>query len=362
MHREAPHHLVMPAPSRAPCAPDAPAVTPERILQTGMAFWSSKALLSAVELDLFTVLAGRSMTGPELAGALRLAPRAVPDFPDTLVALGFLERDGDGAEARYRNAADVALFLDRSSPAYLGGMLEMANARLYRFWGDLTEALRTGQPQTEVKHGGESVFAALYADPERLEQFMRAMSGASVGNFAALAERFDFSPYRTLLDVGGATGQLACTVAGRHPHLACTTTDLPAVTAIARREIAARGLGERVAAQSLDFFADPFPRADVITMGMVLHDWNLARKRTLIGKAYDALPAGGCLIAIDHLIDDARRTASFGLLMSLNMLIETGDGFDYSGADFDGWAREAGFVRTEVIELAGPGRAAIAWK
>ncbi|RZI82313.1 MAG: methyltransferase [Rubrivivax sp.] len=337
-------------------------LNPQRILQTGLAFWQSKALLSAVEIGLFTALAQGPMTGEQLRAELGLSPRAVPDFLDALLAMGFLQREGQGPQACYSNTPDTQLFLDRHNPAYVGGILEMANDRLYRFWGDLTEALKTGQPQNEIKHTGESVFAKLYEDPQRLAQFMGAMSGASAGNFQVLAERFDFSAHQTLADIGGATGQLACTVAARHPHLRCTTLDLPVVTPLAQQEIARRGLSERVQAQSIDFFAEDFPKVDVITMGMILHDWNLEKKRLLIRKAYEALPQGGCLIVVESLIDDERRRNDFGLLMSLNMLIEFGDAFDYTGADFDGWAREAGFLRTEVIPLAGPGSAAVAYK
>lgn len=337
-------------------------LTPDRILQTGMAFWGSKALLSAVELRVFTVLADGPLTGEQLRQRLRLHPRAVPDFFDTLLALGFLQREGSGEQAAYRNTAETQHFLDRNSPAYVGGILEMANARLYPFWADLTEALRTGQPQNEIKHSGEPMFAKLYEDPARLEQFMAAMSGISAGNFTLLAEKFDFSRHATLADVGGATGQLACIVAARHPHLRCVSLDLPRVTAIAERHIERRGLSSRVRAQPLDFFVDPLPRADVITMGMILHDWNLEKKLQLMRKAFDALPEGGCLIAVDNVIDDDRRENAFGLLMSLNMLIEFGDAFDYTGADFAGWAREVGFKRTEIIPLVGPGSAAVAWK
>lgn len=335
---------------------------PGHILQVGLGFFGSRALLSAVELELFTVLARRALTGEELRAALGLAPRAVPDFPDALVALRFLEREGDGPGARYKNTPQTAAFLDKHSPAYLGGILEMAAARLYPFWGSLTEALRTGQPQNEIKRTGQPMFAELYADPARLEQFMRAMAGISAGNFRALAERFDFSRYQTLCDVGGATGQLSCLVAARHPHLRCTSFDLPVVEPIAREWIARAGLSERVTTAAGDFFAAPLPKADVVTMGMILHDWNLEKKRHLVRAAYDALPPGGAFIAVEALIDDARRENAFGLLMSLNMLIEFGDAFDYTGADFAGWCREAGFQRTEVLPLVGPSSAAIAWK
>jgi hypothetical protein len=331
-------------------------------METGLAFWPAKVLLSAVELGLFTTLGAKAMTGGELQAALQLHPRANPDFFDTLVALRFLERDGDGDASRYRNSAETALFLDRNSPQFMGGFLEMANARLYPFWGMLTEGLRTGQPQNEIKTTGNSMFAELYSKPERLEQFMDAMSGISAGNFMAFAEKFDFSRYQSLCDVGGATGLLSRLVAKRHPHLTCTSADLPPATEIARRKIAADGLADRVSAQPLDFFSDPLPSADVITMGMILHDWNLENKKLLIRKAYDALPAGGALVVIEALIDDARRENAFGLMMSLNMLIEFGEAFDFSGADFIGWCRDAGFTTFEVIPLAGPASAGVAYK
>ncbi|MEP6786994.1 MAG: methyltransferase [Acidobacteriota bacterium] len=341
---------------------NASALTPERIMEVGMAFWPAKVLLSAVELGLFTKLGGGSMTSSEIQDALKLHPRANPDFVDTLVALHFLDRDGDGPDAKYRNTPETGAFLDRNSPQFVGGFLEMANARLYPFWGDLTEALKTGKPQNETKHGGAGVFEELYREPERLEQFMDAMAGISTGNFMALADKFDFSPYQTLCDVGGAAATLSIIVARRHPHLKITSADLPQATEIAAKKLAAAGLSDRVSTTNIDFFKDDLPKADVITMGMILHDWNLENKMMLIRKAYDALPEGGAFIVVEGLIDDARRENAFGLMMSLNMLIEFGEAFDYSGADFDGWCREVGFKRTEVIHLAGPASAGIAYK
>jgi SAM-dependent methyltransferase len=331
-------------------------------MQVGMGFWPSKTVLSAVELELFTELGSDSITGPEIGERLGLHPRAIYDFLDTLVALGLLERDGNGADGRYRNTEDTAVFLDKNSPAYIGGILEMAGARLYRFWGDLTEALKTGQPQNEVKHTGTPMFEELYSDPDRLEQFMGAMAGISLGNFQVLADKFDFSRYETVCDVGGATGQLCSILASRHPHLRCISYDLPVVAPIAEKAIAAAGLADRVSTASGDFFADPIPKADVVTMGLILHDWNLDGKMHLIRSAYEALPEGGAFIVIENLIDDARRENAFGLMMSLNMLIEFGDAFDFTGSDFAGWCREAGFREVEILPLTGPASAGIAYK
>jgi len=336
--------------------------SPDAILRTAFSFWSSKVLLTAVEFGVFTRLASRQLTGSELGVELQLHPRAIADFFDTLVAMKFLGRDGDGPAAKYFNTPEGALFLDEKSPRYIGGILIMLNARLFKFWHDLPEALRTGKPQNEIKHGQKGMFEELYSDLPRLEQFMGAMTGLSRINFEAFAEKFDFSKFQTLCDIGGATGLLSIEVARRHSHLKCISFDLPAVESIANKHIAAAGLENRIRTASGDFFKDPLPKADIITMGMILHDWNLEKKMHLIRAAYDALPPGGALVAIEALIDDARRENVQGLLMSLNMLIEFGDAFDYSGADFRKWCGEVGFKRFEVIHLAGPSSAAVAWK
>jgi len=337
-------------------------LNPSAILQTAFSFWASKVLLTAVEAGVFTKLADRRLTGAELGAELQFHPRAIADFFDALVAMKFLGREGDGPAAKYFNTPEGALFLDEKSPRYIGGILVMLNARLFKFWNDLPEALRTGKPQNEVKHGQKGIFEELYADLPKLEQFLGAMTGLSRINFEAFAEKFDFSKFQTLCDVGGATGLLCIEVAKRHSHLKCISFDLPTVEPIAKKHIAAAGLENRIRTASGDFFKDPLPKADIITMGMILHDWNLEKKMHLIRSSYDALAPGGALVAIEALIDDARRENVQGLLMSLNMLIEFGDAFDYSGADFRKWCGEAGFKRFEVIHLAGPSSAAVAFK
>ncbi len=335
---------------------------PGPILQTAFAFWSSKVLLTAVEMGVFTALADRHVNGATLSAEIGLHPRGTFEFLDALVAMKFLDRSGIGPDALYFNTPTGLVYLDRKSPRYVGGILEMLNVRLFRFWHDLPEALRTGKPQNEMKHSQKGMFEELYSDLPRLELFLGAMTGLSRINFEAFAEKFDFKPYKTLCDIGGATGLLCTEVAKRHPHLKCTSFDLPQVEPVARKHIAAAGLSDRVSVASGDFFCDPLPKADVITMGMILHDWNLEKKMQLIRAAYDALPPGGALVAIEALIDDQRRENAFGLLMSLNMLIEFGDAFDFSGADFRKWCEEVGFKRFDVMHVAGASSAAVAYK
>jgi O-methyltransferase domain/Dimerisation domain len=325
-------------------------VAPDHIMRLGLGFWASKTLLSAVELGLFTELARGAMTAEAVRERLNLHPRAVRDFLDALVSLGMLERDGEGL---YGNTPEADMFLDRTKPSYIGGMLEMANTRLYPFWGSLTEALRTGQPQNEAK-GSTNFFATLYADPERLEDFLSAMTGLSLGAAKMIAQKFPWGDYRTFIDIGGAQGGLPVQVALAHTHLTGGIFDLPAVGPVFEKYISQHGLNDRLRFYPGDFFNDPLPSADVLVMGHILHDWNLEEKRMLLRKAHEALPEGGALIVYEALIDDDRRENTAGLLMSLNMLIETPGGFDYTGADCSRWMREAGFRETRVEHLVGP--------
>ena len=323
---------------------------PERILQTGLAFWSAKALLSAIEMGLFTELAHGAESFESLSGRLGLHPRSARDFLDALVALGFLERDGD----RYVNTAETDLFLDQAKPSYIGGILEMANHRLYPFWGQLTEALRTGQPQSEIKGGNPGVFETLYADPARLKEFLASMTGISRGANITIAQKFPWQNYHTFVDVGTAQGDLAAQIAKANPHLNGLGFDLPEVAPVFDAYVAGLGLDDRVAFVPGDFFKQDLPKADVVLMGHILHDWDLPTKTMLIDKAYAALPPGGAFVVYDAIIDDDRRENAFGLLMSLNMLIETPGGFDYTGTDCATWMQKAGFSQIRVEPLVGP--------
>jgi len=334
-------------------APPQPPLTSDGIMQLGLSFWASKTLLSAVELGVFTELAASGPTAfKDLRTRLRLHERGARDFLDALVALRLLNRDDEGGEGHYANTPETDLFLDRAKPSYVGGLLEMANRRLYPFWGRLTEALRTGRPQNEARDG-QDPFAAIYAEPEALRAFLGAMTGVSFPVARAITAAFPWRDARSFADIGCAQGGCVAEIASAHPHLAAVGFDLPPVRPVFEEYVRGRGLADRARFQGGDFFADPLPSADVVVMGHTLHDWDLAQKKALLRKAHDALPEGGSVLVYDALIDDARRDRAFGLLMSLNMLIETPGGFDYTGADCIGWMREAGFRDARVQPLTG---------
>lgn len=320
----------------------------DRIEQVAFGFMASKVLFSAIHFGVFTELAKGSLGGQTLTERLALHPRSARDFLDALVALGMLERRGE----LYSNTTEADFYLDRAKPTYIGSFFEMYNVRDYPFWGSLNEALRTGEPQNEIK-GGEDLFSALYSKPEKLRLFLRSMTGHSLPSAIAIARKFPWQKYKTFADIGTAEGCLPVQVALSNPHLVGEGFDLPTVRPFFEEYVASFGLQERLRFRNGDFFKDPLPSADVLVMGMILHDWNLADKRALLKKAYDALPRAGSLIVYEHLIDDERRKNVAGLLMSLMMLIETQDGFDYTGADCCGWMREAGFTETYVEQLTG---------
>ena len=338
--------------------------SPESIMQIGFGFWPSKILLTAVNFKLFTLLAEKKkLSAEEIKTTLhfKCMDRYVFDFLDTLTSFGFLNRDGLLETASYSNSTNTDFFLDKNKPSYIGGILEMANNRLYPFWANLDEGLLTGLPQNEIKTG-EDFFGLIYQDPDKLKEFVNAMSGIQMGNFIAFAQSFDFTKYKTLVDVGGSAGILSLMVAKHQPHMSCVTFDLPPVVPVADATIQKFQLSGRVKAAGGDFFSGPVPKADIVVMGNILHDWEEETKLMLMQKAYDALPAGGAFVAIENIIDDDRKQNAFGMMMSLNMLIETGKGFDYTFADFSRWAKVAGFTSTAILPLTGPASAAIAYK
>jgi hypothetical protein len=309
-------------------------------------FAASKTFLSAVELGVFTELSEGPLDYETLRERLGLHPRGARDFLDALVAMGALERRGD----RYENTPETDFYLDRKKSTYAGGIAELANARLYGFWGRLTDALRTGEPQNEISKG-VNLFATLYADPHRLKTFLTGMTGNSLPVAKAMAAKFPWHKYRSFVDVGTAQGALPVQIALAHQHLSGSGFDLPAVGPFFERYVASFGLRDRVRFCAGDFMKDSLPSGDVLVMGHILHDWGINEKRMLLKKAHDALPRDGAVIVYEHLIDDERRKNLGGLLMSLNMLIETPEGFDFTGEDCCGWMRGAGFRETSVEHL-----------
>ncbi len=321
-------------------------ITPDRIVKLGLAFRAAKALLSAVELGVFTALAESPLDLDTLRKRVGIDERGARDFFDALVALGMLERDESG---RYANTLETDLYLDRQKPTYIGGELDHFNTYVYPHWNLLTPALRTGKPQSGARATGH--YPALYADQAALETLVKGMTGGTLPVAKALAAKFNWQNCKTIIDVGTAQGCLPVQIAHAHPHISGGGFDLPLVAPQFGNYVREHDLSHRLRFYAGDFLQDPLPSADVLVFGRVLHNWDIATKRMLLKKAYDALPAGGALIVYERLIDDKRRVNAAALLASVNMVIMTAGGFDFTGADCIGWMREAGFrdMRVELL-------------
>jgi cyclopropane fatty-acyl-phospholipid synthase-like methyltransferase len=324
---------------------------PESLMMLGMGFWGAKVLLSAVEVGLFSQLeAAGGLEADALRERLGLHPRSATDFFDALVSLGMLER----RDGRYSNTPETSLFLDRAKPStYMGGVLEMANTTLWRNWGLLTEALRTGEPQSEAK-SGKDFFEVLYQDKEATRKFARGMEGASNYIGQMVAAKFPWQDYRSVIDIGCSSGTASIQIALANDHITGGGFDLPPLGPIFDERVAEFGLSDRLSFTAGDFFSDPLPQSDVFIMGQLLHGFDLGQRTLLLQKAYSALPDGGALIVYESLLDDDRRINTYGLLMSLTMLLQTPGGFESTGADYRNWMKQAGFRKTYVEHLTGP--------
>jgi O-methyltransferase domain/Dimerisation domain len=320
--------------------------SPDRLLQIAFAFRSSKALLSAVELGVFEALTDGPLGLEALVRRIGIHGRGARDFFDALVSLGVLHRDAGG---RYHNAPDCACYLDPSAPAYLGDLLDYLNARVYGSWGLLTDALRSGKPQAGPAAAGG--YAAFYKDQAKLDSFLRGMTAGSLLPARALAAAFPWTAYRTIIDIGTAQGCVPVEIARAHPHLTGGGFDLPALASSFKSYVGKHGLGERLQFYGGDFFHDPLPSADVLVMGRILHNWDVETRKLLLKKAHAALPPGGALIICETLIDDARRARPHGLLASLNMLIQTEGGSEFTGDECRSWLHAAGFSSVRIQPL-----------
>ncbi|MFC4855885.1 methyltransferase [Actinophytocola glycyrrhizae] len=321
------------------------------IIQLGLGFWPAKVVQAAVELGVFTELAVARGDAVELGARLGLHPRGTRDFLDTLVSLGLLDREA----GRYRNTAATAAFLDRANQeTYVGGILELASELWYPSWAGLTTALRTGAPQNNAGDGATDPFDVLYADPDRARRFQRAMSAGAAASATALPDRLPWAEFGTVVDVGCSDGALLARLLRQHPHLTGTGFDLRQVRPGFEETVKEFDLAERMSFAPGSFFTDALPRADVVVLGHVLHDWDLETKRMLLRKAREALAPDGLVVVYDTLIDDERRERTSALLMSLHMLLESPGGFDYTEADCLTWLAEAGFRDCRVEHLAGP--------
>ncbi|KOV88133.1 methyltransferase [Streptomyces sp. NRRL WC-3618] len=316
--------------------------TPAGIIRLGNMFCDAKALLTAVELRLFTVLHEKGpATEEEIRAALELHGRGLSDFLSLLTALGLLEREN----GTYRNSTGADTYLVHGTKSYVGGFLERSNRNLYPAWGRLSEGLRTGKPQSG------SDFETVTQNQHILRQFVGMMDALTHVVGPELAQKYDWSGHTSVLDVGGARGNLCSIIVKHHPHLTGNVFDLPPMEPLFDERVAEDGLTGQITFHGGSFFNDPLPHADVVVLGHVLHDWDKEQRAALIAKAYDAVNPGGTLLMYDRMLED-ESTHIENLVISLDMLLVTDGGEEYPTSEAVAVAKQVGFASVEVSTLS----------
>jgi hypothetical protein len=315
------------------------------IKRLGNAFCHAKLLHTANEIELFARLDGYGeATASQIAQGAGLHERGARQFLDALVALGLLHRSSTGDAARYALTEPARQHLVPARPGYLGGFLNRASHVLYPAWGNLTEALRTGQPQ--VPSAGDGEFERMLSHPKQQATYLRMMDSISTPLAPLLAEAVDWPAFRHLVDVGGARGNLAARLVHAHPHLSATVFDLPVMADAHAQHMATMSPPPPVGFAGGDFFVDPLPRGDILVLGHVLHNWSPEERQLLVKRAFEAVEPGGTLLVYDAMLDD-EATDLARLVVSLTMLLVTRGGSEYPASACEQWLRSAGF--TDVV-------------
>lgn len=322
-----------------------PFVNPGPIMGLMAGHWQVRILLAAVELDVFTKLSGRSATCAELADDLGLVPRGTNDVLVGLSHLGLLETE----DGKFTNAAVADHFLVRDRAAYLGGYLRFCEQELNPAWDGLATALRTGQPQNRAAVEGNP-YDTLYEDADATDGFLDSMDLLSTPIGLALS-RYDWRPYTSFVDVGGARGNFAHQVVTQNPRLTGAVFDLPPLESAFERHMAKLG----GAASSLtfhggDFFEEELPKADVLVFGHVLHNWGVEDRIRLLKNAYDSLEPGAAVFVYDPMAG-GDAPSMHAVLAGLAMLVWSRGGHEYSVQELHGWLEEVGF-RPETAAVA----------
>jgi SAM-dependent methyltransferase len=311
--------------------------SPAGILRLANSFCDAKALLTAVELGLFTTLHAGPASEQEIRERLGLHGRGLSDWLNLLVELNVLVAEG----GRYGNGEGADRFLVRGSESYIGGFLERSNNNLYPAWGKLSEALRTGQQQSG------SHFDHVVDNPKILGQFINSMDALTRVLGPQLIAAYDgWTDYHSVLDIGGCQGSLASQVVSANPHLAGAVFDLPQMAPFFEKNVADQGLTGKVTFHGGSFFTDPLPAADIVMLGHVLHDWDAQQRKFLVQKAYESVTPGGVLLVYDRMLDRASSRVE-NLVISLDMLLVTDGGSEFTVGELRGHAEAAGFTSVE---------------
>lgn len=339
--------------AKDPTIPD-----PGIVLDLLQAFRCSKVMFAAVSLGVFDRLTTGHKPLSILAAELKANPDALERLLDTCVGLQLLERNDQG----YRNTPLASTYLCQSSPHRLTGYIGYSNEVMWKLWGNLEDAVREGTHRWQQTFGCDGpIFSHFFRTDEAKREFLMGMHGYGLISSPQVAAAFDLSPYRCLVDLGGATGHLAIAACQRYPQLRAVVFDLPAAVPLAREIVGASAVANRITIESGDFFADPLPTGDLYALGRILHDWTEDKIVKLLGRIYEHLPSGGAVLIAEKLLEEGKRGPRWAQLQSLNMLTCT-EGKERTLAEYEALLKQVGFAEVFACRTASPLDAVLALK
>ena len=307
------------------------------IFQLGY-YWECKVLLTAVKLDVFGALAGRSRTPAEVARRLHADPRATELLLNALVAIGLLRKN----EAGYFNAPEAEEYLVKDSPTYAGHLLLLQDAE-WENWGKLETTIQTGK--SPVK---EHVFRS---DPRLAENVLLVLHRVALQHAPTLARQLDLDGARTLLDLGGGAGTHAMGFCKTYPSLRTIIFDLPETLQTTARLVKEAGLEDRITFLSGDFNRDPLGGPyDAVLMSDILHYQDPEANAALVRKVHQVLNPAGRLIIKDRFLDEDRTTPPWTAVFAVHLMVNTEKGRCYTLHEASNWLTEAGFREIREVE------------
>jgi acetylserotonin N-methyltransferase len=339
--------------SQDPSIPD-----PGPVLDLLEAFRRSKTIFAAVALGVFDALEGGPLSLDALAQRLSANADALQRLLDACVNLGLLSR----SERGYANAPVAATYLCRSSPRRLTGYINFSNGPMWKLWTHLEDAVREGKHRWQQVYGWDGpIFSHFFQDEEAKREFLMGMHGYGLISSPHVVAAFDLSRFKTIVDLGGATGHLVVAACERYPQLRGIVFDLPEAVPLARELVAQTSVADRIEIISGDFFTAPLPSGDLYALGRILHDWTEAKIERLLTRIYESLPAGGGLLIAEKLLDDDKTGPRWALMQSLNMLTCT-EGKERTLAEYETLLKRVGFASIRGCRTTSPLDAILAVK
>jgi phospholipid N-methyltransferase len=301
-------------------------VAPDQIFHVACGFMAAKHLFMANAVGVFEKLADGPATLDELANRVGVPDRTTRIIADSMVALGFLEKEN----GRYKNSRIAATFLSGETPADLRPFLKFWDRLSYPRWVELEQAIRTG----------EAVLGELEFNEEEQEIYSEGVEAIQSGPAQAFAASYDFDKHERLLDLGGGTGSWLRAVLTNHEHLQGTLFELPQVAEIARQVHAKAPYADRLDVVAGDIFADAIPGGhDAVLIANIFHNFTPDKNLALLAKLREGFPKNGKLLLVDLWTNSLGTEPLMGALMAAEFLVHSG-GDTYREKDCVEWLSE----------------------